>query len=177
MDLEGSSEVEASHHILIAVDETEASTQAVRYVSRIVGKSEDISIYLFHVLPPIPPQLLEFGGAENPEREQRLSTDLKNAQAEWIENAKAAASRSLDLAHKILIDTGISPARISTRFSSSIHKPNVVREILEAAEQYQCGTIVVGRHRLPWAQELFHRHTGEVLVETGRERCVWVVAC
>lgn len=164
-----------TNKILIAFDDTEASMKAVNYVSQMVRGGDSIQICLFHVLPPIPPRLLEFGGAEDPQKEEMLSAELKTAQAEWIEQAKNAAQLSLKTAQTILRDHGVSQHNISTRFSSPIHKPIVVREVLEAATQWHCGTVVVGRHRLPWVQELFHRHTGEQLVEKGQEFSVWVV--
>jgi nucleotide-binding universal stress UspA family protein len=164
-----------TNKILIAVDDSEASMKAVTYVAQMVRGREPIQICLFRVLPPVPPRLLEFGGAEDPQKEQTLSAELKTAQAEWIEKAKKAAQLSLKTAQTILRDHGVSQHHISTHFSSSIHKPNVVREVLEAATQWHCGTVVVGRHRLPWVEEFFHRHTGEKLVEKGQEFSVWVV--
>ncbi len=164
-----------TNKILIAVDDSEASRKAVTYVSKMVRGREPIHICLFHVLPPIPPKLLEFGGAEDPQKEQLLSTDLNTAQAQWMEKAKTAAQLSLNTAQTILRDHGMSQHNISTRLSSSIHKPNVVREILEAAKQWDCGTVVVGRKTLPWLQELFHRHIGEELVQKGQGFSVWVV--
>jgi nucleotide-binding universal stress UspA family protein len=164
-----------TNKILVAVDDSEASLKAVTYVAQMVRGRDPIYICLFHVLPPIPPRLLEFGGAEDPEKEQVLSAELKTAQLEWIEKAKDAARPSLKTAQIILGDHGVSQDRISIHFSSSIHKPNVVREVLEAAKQRHCGTVVVGRHRLPWVQELFHQHKGEELVEKGQECSVWVV--
>jgi nucleotide-binding universal stress UspA family protein len=167
--------MERSDKILVAVDDTEASLKAVTYVAQMVRGRDPIYICLFHVLPPIPPRLLEFGGAEDPQKEQILSAELKAAQFEWIEKAKDSAGPSLKIAHMILGDHGVSQDRISIYFSSPIHKPNVVREVLEAANQRHCGTVVVGRHRLPWVQELFHQHTGKGLVEKGQECSVWVI--
>lgn len=167
--------MERTDNILVAVDGTEASLKAVTYVAQMVQGHDAIHICLFHVLPPIPPRLLEFGGAEDPQKELMLSAELKTAQFEWIEKAKDSARPSLKTAHIILGDHGVSQDRISIHFSSPIHKPNVVREVLEAAKQRHCGTVVVGRHRLPWVQELFHQHTGEGLVEKGQECSVWVI--
>jgi nucleotide-binding universal stress UspA family protein len=161
--------------ILVAIDDSDASMKAVRYLSEMIEGRDNVRIFLFHVLPPIPPKFLEFGGAEDPQKERRLSEELKSTQAQWIENAKTAAHRSLKDAQAIFMDHRLSPDQISTSFSSSIHKPDVVREILEAATQWQCGTIVVGRHRLPWVKELFYRHTGEKLIEKAEDRSVWVV--
>lgn len=167
--------MERTDKILVAVDDTEASLKAVTYVAQMVRGRDSIYICLFHVLPPIPPSLLEFGGAEDPQKEEMLSAELRAAQFEWLEKAKEAAGLSLKTAHIILGDQGVSQDRISIHFSSPIHKPNVVREVLEAAKQRHCGTVVVGRHRLPWVQELFHQHTGEGLVEKGQECSVWVI--
>ena len=167
--------MERTDKILIAVEDSDASMKAVTYVSQMVRGREHIQICLFHVLPPIPPKLLEFGGAENPNKEQILSADLKAAQAQWMEKAKNAAQPSLKTAQNILRNHGVSQHNISTDFSSSIHKLDVVREVLEAAKKLDCGTVVVGRHTLPWVQELFHRHIGEELVQKGQGFAVWVV--
>lgn len=164
-----------TNKILIAIEDSDASIKAVTYVAKMVRGREPIHICLLHVLPPIPPKLLEFGGAEDPRKEQTLSAELKAAQAEWLEKAKDSSQATLKNAQSILMDHGVSQGHISTHFSSSIHKPNVVRDVLEAAEQQHCGTVVVGRHRLPWVQELFRHHTGEALVERGQEFSVWVV--
>ncbi|MBX3334092.1 MAG: STAS/SEC14 domain-containing protein [Nitrospira sp.] len=51
---------------LIAVDESAASLKAVSYVSQILRGRTDVHVRLLRVLPPIPPGLLEFGGAEHP---------------------------------------------------------------------------------------------------------------
>jgi len=167
--------MERTDKILISVEDSEASLKAVTYVSHIVRGRKDIRICLFHVLPPIPPKLLEFGGAENPNKEQILSANLKAAQAQWLEKAKDKAQPWLDTAQTILRDHGVSQHNISSEFSSSIHKRDVAREVLEAATKWDCGTVVVGRHNLPWGQELFHRHVGEELVQKGQGFSVWVV--
>jgi nucleotide-binding universal stress UspA family protein len=167
--------MESTNKILLAIEDSEASMKAVAYVAEMVRGREAIHICLFHALPPIPPRLLEYGGTEDPQNEQALSTELKSAQTEWIEKAKDAVQPSITRARAILQDHGVSQRHISTHFSHTIHKLDIVREILNAAKQSDCGTVVVGRHRLPWVQDLFHRHTGEGLIEQGQELTVWVV--
>ncbi len=164
-----------NNKILIAVEDSEASMKAVSYVAKMVQGHEAVHVCLFHVLPPIPPRLLEFGGTEDPQKEEKLSAQLKTAQTEWIEKAKDAVRGTLNRAQAILEDHGIPQARISTHYSSTIHKPDVVQEVLDAAKQSHCGTVVVGRHRLPFIQDFFYQHTGEGLVEKGQEFSVWVV--
>jgi nucleotide-binding universal stress UspA family protein len=160
---------------LIAVDESATSRKAVSYVSRILRGRTDVHIRLLHVLPPIPPGFLEFGGAEQPQLEQRLSGELRQDQARWIETAKRNAQASLDKAREILIQGGLSPHDISTSFSSPIHRPDVAHEILTVAQTFQCGTLVVGRHTRSWIRELLSTHVGEDLVRKGQGFAIWVV--
>lgn len=164
-----------NNKILLAIEDSEASMKAVAYVAEMVRGHEAIHICLFHALPPIPPRLLEFGGTEDPQQEQALRTELKSAQTEWIEKAKNAVQPSITRARAIFQNHSLSQSQISTHFSHTIHKLDIVREILNAAKQADCGTVVVGRHRLPWVQDLFYHHTGEGLVEQAQELSVWVV--
>jgi nucleotide-binding universal stress UspA family protein len=161
--------------ILIAVDETDASLAAVRYVARMMGGRKDLHVRMFHVLPSTPPELLEYGGAEDPKKEGQLSAELQAAQADWIAEAKRSAQASLEATLVLLIDHGLLSENLSTELSSSIHKPDVAREVLEAAQKWDCGTIVTGRHSLPWTQELFHRHVSEELIRRAKGFAVWVV--
>ena len=164
-----------TNKILLAVEDSEASMKAVAYVAELVRGREAIHICLFHALPPIPPRLLESGGTKDPQGEQALGTNLKSAQTEWIEKAKDAVQPLITRAGAILVDSGVSQSQISTHFSHTIHKLDIVREILTAAKQSDCGTVVVGRHRLPWVKDFFYHHTGEGLVEQAHELTVWVV--
>lgn len=164
-----------NNKILLAIEDSEASMKAVTYVAEMVRGHEAIHICLFHALPPIPPRLLEFGGTEDPQQEQALRTELKSAQTEWIEKAKNAVQPSIIRARAILQNHSLSQSQISTHFSHTIHKLDVVREILNAAKLSDCGTVVVGRHRLPWVQDLFYHHTAEGLIDQGQELSVWVV--
>jgi nucleotide-binding universal stress UspA family protein len=161
--------------ILIAVDDTEASLKAVAYVACMMSGRKNLHVRLFHVLPSIPPELLEYGGTEDPRKEAQLSSELRTAQDEWVAQAKRSAQTSIESALVLLIDHGLLAENVSSEFSTSVHKPEVVRDILEAAHQWACGTIVTGRHSLPWAQELFHRHVGQQLVQQAAGFAVWVV--
>jgi nucleotide-binding universal stress UspA family protein len=160
---------------LIAVEESAPSLKAVSYVGQIIRGRRDVHVRLLHVLPPIPPGLLEFGGAEHPQIEQRLSGELRQNQAQWIETAKRNAQGSLDKALAVLVEAGLSPNDVSTSFSSPIHRPDVAHEILKAAQAWKCGTIVVGRHTRSWIKELRYTHVGEELVRKGQGFAIWVV--
>lgn len=161
--------------ILLALDDSEASERAVHYVADMLGRLSNAHVHLFHVLPPIPPELLEFGGAEDPGTERRLSDKLKQAQAEWVDRAKADAQPVMERAKAVLSGAGIAPRRVSVEFSPSIHRPDIPRDILEAAQRARCDTIVVGRTALSWLKEQMGQHVGEALVKKAEEVTIWVV--
>ncbi len=161
---------------LIGVDDSDASIKSVSYVAGIMEKQEDYSIVLFHVLSPTPPELLEFGGSEDPGTEEKLDEALKQEQAQWVEKAKKSAGPIFDNAKTILHRIGVSSDKITTGFSQTIHRPDVVRELLEAAHRHNCGTIVVGREMYSTFKEFFHHHVGEELVRQARGIAVWVIS-
>ena len=67
----------ASKYIPLAVDDSEATARAVTYVASIIGGQPGFRLCLLHISAPLPPKLLEFGGAENPaEEETQLAIPL-----------------------------------------------------------------------------------------------------
>ena len=59
--------------ILVAVDDSEHSGRALRYVGTLLRDTRDVRVTLFHVLKPMPRELLEHGGSEDPRVEVRLA--------------------------------------------------------------------------------------------------------
>jgi len=164
-----------AERFLVAIEQSDASLKTVTYVAQVLHGRTDAHVRLLHVLPPIPPEFLEFGGAEQPQLERRLSDELQQNQARWIETARSSVQGSLDKASAILRENGLSSTQISTTYSSPIHRPDVAREILEAAKTWRCGTLVVGRHARSWFRELGSSHIGEELVRKGQGFAIWVV--
>ena len=161
--------------ILVAIDSTDASSQALNYVVRLLEKSNGVQFRLLHVLPPIPPELREHGGSEDPDEELALGEKLMEAQSGWIGEAKAKAKPVMDNARAVLEDAGIAAESISTEFSTSAHPSDLVDDILEAAQAWKCETIVVGRECCSKFADLFHRHVGEELLHKGKGFAIWIV--
>ena len=59
----------ASTGLLVIVDESEAFRHTLQYLSVLVGKRRGFRICLGYMLPSLPTELLEFGGAEDPRKE------------------------------------------------------------------------------------------------------------
>src|SRR5207245_5869892 len=83
--------MDADKCILIAIDASEASDRAVAYVAQMIHGQHGCRVLLSHVPAPMPPELLEFGGRENPVVEQHTEAALHNAQTAWLAQVRQAA--------------------------------------------------------------------------------------
>jgi nucleotide-binding universal stress UspA family protein len=165
----------ANKYILLAVDDSEATTRAVTYVASIIEGQLGVRLCLLHVFAPLPPKLLEFGGAENPAEEEKREAVQKDARTQWIARAKACAEDIFAKAQSILCTAGVPAHAVETQLATPLNGEAVVTNILEAARANQCGTVVVGRDSFSWLQELFQHHVGEELVRRGQGFAIWVV--
>jgi hypothetical protein len=101
-----------------------------KYVGKFVGKRRGFRICLVQVLPPLPPELQEHGGAEDPAKEARLEAQLKAEQHHWISAAKKTAQKGLDQARATLRKTGISAGTLQALFSEPGEGPGAADDIL-----------------------------------------------
>ena len=135
----------SNNRLLVVVDESSSSKSAVEYVARMLRRRRGFQLCLAHFLPPLPPILLEFGGAEDPEKERRLDAQLKTEQQQWIAAARKKAEPALDWARSRLRKAGVPAASLITQFSDpASEQDSVNEEILELARRNKCHTIVVG---------------------------------
>lgn len=162
-------------NVLIALDASEASMRAVSYVAGMLHMHKDLRVYLLHVLPPIPPELLEYGGSEDPQKEQALSEELRQTQTQWVDQVKKDAEPIFERAKAILQEGGVSPDMVEAEFSTSIHRPDIVRDVLETASSWHCSTIVVGRRSHSWLKEHLGRHVSEDLARRGQGFAIWTI--
>lgn len=70
--------------LLIAADDSEHSAVALRYVGALRCDVRNLQITLFQVLKPMPREVLEQGGSEDPAEEIRLSEELRPDQENWV---------------------------------------------------------------------------------------------
>jgi hypothetical protein len=163
------------HGILMAVDDSESTDRALRYVAHMVGGRKDVRIHLFHLLKGVPPEYFEHGGAEDPVRERRLNEELFERQKRWIEDERKKERPILDHAESALLEGGVHPDVIDCEAAPTFGGILVARDCVEAAKDNDCGTIVVGRTSLPWYREVVHRHHCHDLVHRAKGFTVWVV--
>jgi nucleotide-binding universal stress UspA family protein len=162
-------------NILVAVDDSEASDRAVSYVAQMVDGRSEFHILLFHVPASMPPQLLEFGGAEVPAREERAEAELSAARAAWVEEVAKAAQPIFAGAKTRLREARIAEGDVETLLFTPSAEQSLETSILTAARAHECGTVVVGREAFSWLKELFQTHVADKLIRQADDLTLWIV--
>ena len=166
-----------NNRLLVVVDESSSSKHAVEYLARVLASRRGFQVCLAHFLPPLPSELLEFGGAEDPDKERQLDTRLKTEQQQWIAVARKEAQPVLNWACTKLRRAGLPANSLTTQFSDPFREQNSVsEEILQSARTNKCRTIVVGRRSLPWLSRLITgKDLAEKLIQEGKGFTLWIV--
>ena len=156
--------------ILLAVDESENSHRAAKYVGSLLRRTPDVAVTLFHVLKPMPRGLLEHGGSENPAVEAQMDQQLHNEQEDWIRKERESECHVLKNAFQSLKDSGFDTQRVTLKFG---HEDDIARNILEEARGHE--TIVVGRHGTSRIKRLFGGGVTDQLLRDAKGFAIWVV--
>jgi nucleotide-binding universal stress UspA family protein len=158
--------------ILLAVDESENSRRAVKYVGSLLRRTPDVAVTLFHVLKPMPRELLEHGGSENPAIEAQLDQQLHNEQEAWIRKEGESESQVLNKACETLTQSGFDRSQVAFKIG---HEEDIARNILEEARDGKHETIVVGRHGTSRIKRLFGGGVTDQLLRDAKGFAIWVV--
>ncbi|WP_455370611.1 universal stress protein [Petrachloros mirabilis] len=167
-----SGSVRSVKKFLVAVDESEHSLRAVRYVGSVLRDMREASVTLFHVLKPMPRGLLEHGGSENPAEEVRLAKELQQEQEKWVRAESARESPILTMAANVLQQSGFPQERVTLKFS---HDDHVARHILDEARAGGYGTIVVSRQGSNVKKRLLAAGITDQLLRDASGVTLWVV--
>lgn len=158
--------------ILIAVDNSEHSTRALRYVGTLLRETRDVQVTLFHVLKPMPRELLEHGGSEDPATEVRLAKALQQDQENWVRAESVMEYPILVNALELFGKTGFSLDRVTLKFG---HEDDIAHTILDEARTGGYGTIVVSRHGANGLKRLFGGGITDQLLREASGYTLWVV--
>lgn len=157
--------------ILLAVDESENSCRVARYVGSLLRRTPDVALTLFHVLKPMPRELLEHGGSEDPATEARLGVQLRDEQEAWIRKEGEAECHILKQACETLHQSGFDTSRVTLTYG---HEDDIANNILEEARIGRHETIVVGRHGTSRVKRVFGGVTDQLLRD-AKGFAIWVV--
>lgn len=161
-----------SQKILVAVDDSEQSARAVHYVGALLRDTQDVAVTLFHVLKPMPRELLEHGGSEDPTVEDQLGRQLRKEQEAWVKEEGTIEYPILLKALQGLGKTGFPIERVTLKFG---HERDIADTILDEARTGGYGTIVVSRHGTSGAKRLFGNGITEHVLREASGIAVWVL--
>jgi nucleotide-binding universal stress UspA family protein len=158
--------------ILVAVDESGSSARAVKYVGSVLRERPDTAVTLFHVLKPMPRELLEHGGSENPTAEAGLSQQLRKEQDAWIRQEAEAECPVLIQACETLTQAGFGKHQVTLKIG---HEDDIARNFLEEAREGKHDTIVVGRQGTSRIKRLSGGGVTDQLLRGAKGFAIWVV--
>lgn len=162
--------------ILVAMDDSDASRRLAAAVAERARKSETVRVVLCHLLPPLPPELLESRGSENPEEERRIEREQEIAQNQWVAKHTTESLGLLAESATAFERLGIASERIQTEVSEPLDSNDeIVDAIIARAKTLGCGTIAVGRTSFSALREMLHTHLGEKLQRRADGLDVWIV--
>ena len=144
--------------IILAIDDSSRSFNAVEYVGSIVGHLDDIHLCLLHIYPEPPPNYYSSG----------FSLD------DYVKTQDEQAKRLFSLAEEILKKHHVPATAITSRCLMAGHK-SISAAILDMQVQEHYGTIVVGKRGIPKAEEFLFGSISNALVHTGKDIAVWVI--
>lgn len=158
--------------ILVAVDESENSQRAVQYVGLLLRRTPDVALTLFHVLKPMPRELLEHGGSENPVAETQLGTQLRTDQESWLRTERETECPVLRSAWEALMNYGFDANHVTMTFG---HEDDIAGNILEEARRGGHDTIVVGRHGMSRIKRIFGGGVTDQVLRHAKGLAIWVI--
>jgi nucleotide-binding universal stress UspA family protein len=154
------------HKLLIAVDGEKTSLKTIDYVARSCAGSNDdeFAIVVFHVLPMFP--MYDYlAGANAP-----IGDIL-----DWFDKqTRVRATEILAEAREAFVKRGgIKPERVTTEIAEQ--RGIIAPQILQAAADHNCDTIVVGRRGRSMVAAFFLGSVVEHLLRNPVGFAIWVV--
>ncbi len=161
--------------ILLALDGSEASLNAARYVGEIAAQGNGFEITLFHVLMigkdigPYPKLELHRSGSE-------AMVPLVDKRVRWLQdNWERVRTDVFNPAKEILERLGAKPAIQRSRLKVIAEATNdLARTIINEIREGAYGTVVLGLHESP-ESGVGSERLAPVIVRQAKDCSVWVV--
>jgi nucleotide-binding universal stress UspA family protein len=150
--------------ILIAVDDSPPSRQAVAYAGRMAGAIPKLGACLFCVQPPISQFLLE---------EAQRSASAQSELKKFATRNAEAGNKLLSSCREMLIRNGMQGERIE--LVTQPRSQGVAKDILDYAQNGLFDAILVGRRGISFLQQVFMGSVSAHLIENSPVIPVWLV--
>ena len=135
----------SSRRILVGIEDSESSTRVLEYVADLVRDGSSFVIHLLHAVGPVPVELREFQGAENPKTERQLDSQLHQTRDDWMLRAKTEALPLVEDArlqltgHRHSRERHHNPSHRSGR-QTRVHRRDLQNSLKESLRHNRCGT-------------------------------------
>jgi nucleotide-binding universal stress UspA family protein len=144
--------------ILIAIDGSETSERAVRYVGKVAPLINSVQICLLHVYPEPPPDHYTKGGRLDAYRRKR----------------NKVAKMVLKEAAFVLENMGVDQEVVTTRFCMAEGK-TISDVVLEVQAEGGFGTVVAGKRGVSKAEEFLFGSISNALARHSKNFTSWIV--
>ena len=150
--------------IIIPVDGSESSLKSIAYTNLIFGPKHNLSVTVFHVLPSLPPFLIEESGKDAKIREQLQNLKKKNI---------GLAQRLLTDAKNKLVKTGFADQAVETVYQE--RRVGIARDICDWAEGHRADAVIISTRGRSKLAAFFLGETANKVLEYSRTCPVWLV--
>jgi nucleotide-binding universal stress UspA family protein len=150
--------------ILVAIDGSRNSLEALDYVNYLGGHCPGIDLVLFHILPPVP-QVYKEDLLANPETQKYIR--------QWKKKQQEAIEQILHKSRGKLLRWGWDEGRV--RIKSQEKRVGVARDILFEARNGLYDAVVLGRRGLSKVEEFFLGSVSGKVLEGAGDIPVWLV--
>ncbi|MGA8282677.1 MAG: universal stress protein [Desulfobacterales bacterium] len=150
--------------IMIAVDDSLQSKNAVRYIARLSARLETLNYVLFNAQPMVS-QFLVDGAKKN--------VDSQKALRAVMERNATTSQKMLDNYRLLMIQEGVDESRIQT--VTQPRKLDIAKDIIEYAQAGRYDALVIGRRGISSLQELFMGSVSSNITQNSNIIPVWVI--
>jgi len=162
--------------LLLAVDKSDASIKAVRFVGNMFGGDtrNDVSVTILHVIESLPDFLVQRCA------DTEAASAYREVAQEWTANDREAAERLLAEQKQVLVDAGLAEASVQTLVVEKEARPNTEKVVAALAiiEEMQRGSYAVvclGRRSTSPVGSVFLGSVAEKVLREAHGKTVWVV--
>jgi len=150
--------------IMMAVDDSLHSKNAVRYVTRLSARMENVNYVIFTAQPMVSQFLVD---------EAKKSANSQRELRAVMERNATTSQKLLDNYRLLMVKDGVDESRIQT--VTQPRKLDIGKDIIEYAQTGRFDALVIGRRGLSSLQELFMGSVSANITQHSNIIPVWVI--
>ncbi len=150
--------------IMIAVDDSLHSKNAVRYATRLSARMENLNYVLFTAQPMISQFLVD---------EARKNANSQRELRAVMERNATTSQKLLDNYRLLMVKDGVGESRIQT--VTQPRKLDIGKDIIEYAQTGRFDALVIGRRGISSFQELFMGSVSSNITQNSNIIPVWII--